>query len=67
MNKEKIVEKIFPLAGRIKLFSSYWFMQDGACPHCTANNLEHILQVFGSKISGLDAEKHTEEYWLLSL
>ena len=39
--------------------NGFWYQQDGARPHRTANNLQAIADVFEDRIIGLDAEKFT--------
>ena len=41
------------------MLHGFLFQQDGARPHRTQENLTRISEVFGERIIGLDAEKHT--------
>ena len=57
--RDQILEVFFRKARRHGLIRDFWFMQDGARPHRTPGNLARIAQVFGDRIIGLDAERHT--------
>ena len=41
------------------MLDGLWFQQVGARLHRTQENLTRISEVFGERIIGLDAEKHT--------
>ena len=56
----ELLERHFgPEAGRLNMTRRYWFMQDGARPHRTADVFMWLETTFGERLIALDAEKFT--------
>lgn len=52
---ELLKTKFFDFCKRKKMKTNYWFMQDGARPHRTAQVFSLLHNFFGSRLIGLDA------------
>ena len=58
--KRILEDKFLPEIRRLRRVHGYWFQQDGARPHRTAEVFESLMDTFGNRIIGLDIERHAE-------
>lgn len=58
--KRILEDNFLPEIRRLRRVRGYWFQQDGARPHRTAEVFDSLIDTFGNRIIGLDIERHTE-------